>query len=92
MRKVLKYEILLVDEYQTLKLPCSSFFVHCGEQDGRLFAWFDTREDGQECEIYIQVFGTGHTIPDYPLAHMGSVQMKNGLVWHIYKRYSGEKE
>lgn len=73
--------------------------IHVGEQDGELFVWilhYDTSGNPYN-EFVFKVFGTGHSIeePTYfnsevsgtQQKHIGTVQMKNGLVWHIFEIY-----
>ncbi len=49
-----------------------------------MWAEVDTTQD-VIMETFI-VYGTGHAIiDDFAQTYIGTVQMNNGLVWHVYK-------
>jgi len=86
MRNVFKHPLQINDEVQIFCLPAESTVVHCGEQDGVLFIWVDGCIEGEYCDYAYRVIGTGHPIePEDGADHVGTVQMTNGLVWHIYE-------
>ena len=70
--------------------------VHVGEQDGELMIWMEnslTKGDAQgnqiprdepQIEVTIYVIGTGWPYSAGVGKHVGTVQMKNGLVWHVF--------
>jgi len=88
MKNVYKYTL---DKLATkLMLPCSAVVVHVGEQQGDVQIWVEVDLSHAEQERTFVIFGTGHNISDgdHSYLHMGSVQMSNGLVWHIYEELS----
>lgn len=87
MRTVYKYELTTTDDIQTLNLPRSHIILKFGEQNGRVVMWVDVRPGRDTVLKKFQIIGTGHDIGDYPAAWLDTVQMSNGLVWHIYNRF-----
>lgn len=39
-----------------------------------------------EVPVDIQIMGTGYSMPQVPLAFIGTVVMPNELVWHVFER------
>jgi len=91
MRAVYKYELEITGE-QVLRIPKGAQLNYFGEQNGKLFVWADVRDTNDLEDRVINIFGTGHPIGDHPYEWMGTVQMSNGLVWHIYEGCSGDTE
>ena len=85
MRTIYKYELSITDDIQTLNVPMAFNLLKFGEQDGRLVFWADIRPDNETQLKKFQVVGTGHEIGDYAALWLDTVQMSNGLVWHIYE-------
>lgn len=84
MITVYKYTLDIVGR-QELLIPQNAKILYVGEQQyGKITLWaqVDTIEDKIKLPIFI--FGTGHTIPSPDLKYIGTVQMTNGLVWHIF--------
>jgi len=85
MRTIHKYELSIIDDIQEFNLTNSYSINHFGEQDGKLMMWADIRTESVDHLTKIQVIGTGHDIGEYRASHLQTVQMSNGLVWHIYE-------
>jgi len=91
MRKIYKHRLKITDEIQVLTLPPDSIVVHCGEQEAGLYVWVDGDVDADEYIVVpFRIFGTGHLIKaasgaEEDASHVGTVQMSNGFVWHIYE-------
>ena len=72
--------------------------MHVGEQDGQLTVWIENsltrpdisgkqvpRDEEEKIEITLWAIGTGWSYPaDAAGRHIGTVQMNNGLVWHVF--------
>jgi hypothetical protein len=73
-------EILLSDDHEVL---------HVGEQDGQVMMWVKVRTSvGADLDHYkFRIIGTGEQFkPDEKNMHyIGTVQMKEGLVWHVFQ-------
>ena len=87
MRTIYKYELSLTDDIQTINLPRGAHILRFGEQDGQVVMWVDVRTDNEKDLHTFLIVGTGHDITDYPSVYLDTVQMSNGLVWHIYERF-----
>ncbi len=99
MRSVYKYAIPFGRSPTTLHLPENAKIVHAGEQEGTVVLWVEGRYDTTyiDSTLYVrqfQIFGTGHEIPrnsvdknitETRYQHRGTVQMADGLVWHVYE-------
>lgn len=72
-------------------------FMHVGEQNGELMVWMENslthsgkagwapRTPDEMIEVTFHAIGTGWTYENGELGfHMGTVQMSDGLVWHVY--------
>jgi len=89
MNKIYKYYIPFQDLHMdwTLALRKNSIVRHVGEQSGQVYIWVEIDEDfmfdTEERTFFI--VGTGQFI-DFNSEYIGTVQMENGLVWHVYER------
>jgi len=89
MNKIYKYNIPLPTLVREWRLPLynNSIVRHVGEQNGQVYIWVEIDEDFM-FDIKERTFfivGTGHYI-DNNSDFIGTVQMKNGLVWHVYEK------
>lgn len=57
--------------------------LHVGEQDGLVTIWNVSTEKAREFDAFAYV-GTGDEPPP-DCTHIGTVQMKSGSVWHVYR-------
>ena len=87
MRTIHKFELSLHDDIQKFNLPTGSQILKFGEQNGQVVMWVDLQTDNDTYLVKFQIIGTGHDIGDYPAHWLDTVQMSNGLVWHIYERF-----
>jgi len=85
-RIVYKYELSMTSDIQTFNLPTGCHIAHFGEQDGKIMMWVDHKLGLDKRLIKLQIIGTGHEIGDYIAIYLATVQMNDGLVWHIYER------
>ena len=73
--------------------------MYVGEQDGKLFIWMENsltrteaysgkqvkRNEDEKVDVEIYVIGTGWSYYSNKTGkYIGTVQMENGLVWHIF--------
>jgi hypothetical protein len=65
-------------------LPAEAKVIHVGEQKGLPVVWTKDIVPLLHTDYNIQIFGTGETPPE-DSEHVGSVQMTDGLVWHVFK-------
>lgn len=91
---IYKYEI---DFGKPTKMPVGAKILHVGQQGGRLFVWAivnpSARIVDRQLEILAtgQVLGTGETLTSFmAFDHLGTVQMADTLVWHVFD--GGETE
>jgi len=82
-RMICKY---LVTPYTEIKVPVGSSILHVGEQNGDIYIWFCIPVDEQE-SVVRNFFAkpTGCVFDDNVLKFIGTVQMVDGLVFHIFE-------
>ena len=89
MSKIFKYELKVVDE-QDLILPDGFKILSVQNQGERITLWALV-DDSAVCpksHVTFHIFGTGHLILDYIADnYVSTVQMGNGLVWHVFTHY-----
>lgn len=71
---------------QYVEMPASAMMLHVGEQYGELYVWAMVIPEATNVNYKFFVLGTGENIGHLEMASkfLGSVQMSNGLVWHIF--------
>ena len=83
MRRILKFQLGLIAAARVAAASPGDV-VHVGEQFGGLCAWVLV-DESQPAQASLVVRGTG----DYAYAgeeHVGTAQMSDGLVWHVFWR------
>lgn len=85
MRTIHKFKLATTGEIQEFHLPLGSAILKFGEQNGQVVMWVDVRTENNTYVKHLQIIGTGHDIGEYPSLWLDTVQMSNGLVWHIYE-------
>lgn len=88
MITIYKYKISKPDT--SFEVPGIIELLHFGEQNGELYVWakVNTDKEFSKTDLYkdrIVSVGTGHSIP-VGLIYRQTVQMSNGLVWHMYTK------
>lgn len=84
MRTIWKYELRITD-VQSVDLPGGSTPLSVGEQNGRLVLWAVVEPEARRWPYSIRIVGTGNPFPDANECYLiGTVQMSNGLVWHVF--------
>lgn len=64
----------------TQAMPESAQVVHVGQQGGVVVVWALVDPDAPKREVTLRVVATGEPFDGY---YLGTVQMPNGLVWHV---------
>ncbi|HID92537.1 MAG TPA: hypothetical protein EYP60_00440 [bacterium (Candidatus Stahlbacteria)] len=85
MKKIFKYKLKLVDQ-QKVVLPAQYQMLSVQEQDGKLVLWAMVPMNTPDTSTQIRIIGTGNLIEGDPLLDfIDTVQMPNGLVWHVFE-------
>ena len=89
-RIIYKYHLDLskIDSDALIQIDTPSTFkvLSVQPQGDDLMMWAMVSPDGQITRHYFEIIGTGHTIQRRPYTkrhYHGTVQMPNGLVWHV---------
>ena len=88
--KIFKYE-LPGYETEKLVLPQGSKVLSAGEQDGILCVWVQLNEQGPPMEFTFYIYHTGYDMRLLKLntAFVNTVQMRSGLVYHVFYKTEG---
>lgn len=80
-----KYRLRIEGGEQNISVPSPSpKVVHVGEQEGGLTVWVRHGVPGTAKQtLRLAVVGTGHPIADWGWTSVGTVQMRDGYVWHV---------
>lgn len=84
MRTIWKFEIPISDAF-SIPMPRAAKVLAVGEQNHGLVMWADVSTNQPKLPRRFSVRGTGNPIPHTYDAYIGTVQMSNGLVWHVYE-------
>lgn len=82
---IYKYTLGELDDEVTILMPRDATLFHVGEQAGNLTIWAGVNTEKSLVKRAIRIVGTGHPIDDFS-GFIGTVQMLNGLVWHVFDR------
>lgn len=87
MKTVYKYP-LQITSYQKVGMHQHAQVLHVGAQGNQLFLWALIEDQLPGQERHIRIYGTGHEIDQsMVLNHLGTVQMPDGCVWHVFEEY-----
>lgn len=68
-------------------LPRGAKFLAVQTQHENPQMWFEVETDRPTQDRTFMIVGTGHSMPDDELLHLGTFQMQGGaLVFHLYER------
>ena len=87
MKRIYKYPLQTIG-ISDVQMPGggTAKMLYVGEQDNVLYVWAEVDTDFDLQEVKIEVIGTGWDIDDtLRRDYISTVQMRNGLVWHIYR-------
>lgn len=65
-------------------LPKGAEILHVGEGHGDLYVWAIVDPSAPIVPRKIEVLGTGWNLGEAEVEFLGTVQMANGLVWHLF--------
>lgn len=85
--KIFKYPLVQdPTSLQTVEMPDNALMLHAGEQYGELYVWAMVIPEATKVNYKFFVIGTGENMDHLEMSckFLNSVQMSNGLVWHIF--------
>jgi hypothetical protein len=84
MKAVYKYRVHPYEEFTLL--PDGAKILSVGEQDESIYIWALVNPAIlAQTPRRIRAYGTGHPIEDGERVFIGTVQMRNGLVFHFFE-------
>jgi hypothetical protein len=72
-----------------IDMPAGASILSCGEQDGELCVWALCDPDAPKVGRYVAAINTGRQMPSPTGEFIGTVQMPNGIVWHLFESHEG---
>jgi len=85
MNTIWKFPLAVTDE-QSVIMPEGAEILCAEVQHEQLCLWALVNPDAPKQRRIIEVFGTGHDMPDGCRKYIGTVQMMHGsLVWHVFE-------
>jgi len=84
--RIYKYELVADRGTSFVMMPIGARAISAGEQSGRLYVWAEAclSEPLEQRRFLVQP--TGYIdLPPMPLKFIDTVQMQDGLVWHVYE-------
>lgn len=87
MKTIYKFELEITDD-QTIDLYQDYYYLGVAEQNGTLCLWALVDTESAKVPMKIRIFGTGHPFREEAneyLVPLGSVVMREGFVWHVFK-------
>jgi hypothetical protein len=85
MKTIWKWNIAVTDR-QTVNIPEGGEILDVQVQGASMCIWVLVNPDAQAKPRTLYVYGTGHTLPDYPGRYVGTFQIAKGsLVFHLFE-------
>lgn len=81
---IFKY-ILIIANRQKVPFPIGAKILSVQVQYEKLCIWAQVDEFADVEEIIFRIYGTGGEVPLIEQKYIGTVQMNDGLVWHLFK-------
>ncbi len=82
-RKIHKYK--LEKQAEAIRIPHGGKVIHAGAQGGEVYVWVEFEaETHHQRELSYVVVPTGGAFNAQGMIHFKTIQMSNGLVWHLY--------
>ncbi len=83
-KTIFKFPINTLAESQNILMPRGGIIRSAQYQSGILCLWAEVDRLAPMEDRFIEIFGTGHAIPEADRTFIGTVQ-QGSLVWHIYE-------
>ncbi len=87
MRKTVWKFPLPITDHVSIPMPRGAKILHVEAQDDQPHIWALVDSLAELVPRHFKVFGTGHPIDDeiHVGQHVGTLQLRNGLVWHVFE-------
>jgi hypothetical protein len=85
LNTIWKYILVIIDE-QIIHISINHRFLTVAEQNGHLVLWVMIEQGMGFCPATILIRGTGNPLTGREGQHLGTVVMRNGLVWHVFNK------
>lgn len=84
MKTIHKYTLGVTDT-QVILMPINAEIVSIQNQNDTITLWAIVDTNTNIEQVTFSIYGTGHPITGMDERYIGTVQMDNGLVWHVLK-------
>lgn len=68
-----------------ITIPKGAMFRYLGTQGSDIVIWYECEPAAPTFDLKLRIFGTGFNGLEDVGDYLGTVQMSNGMVWHIYE-------
>lgn len=82
MKTIHKYKLDITD-FQNVSMPSLHKVLSAQEQNGEICVWAWVNTETPSVNKIFAVFGTGNPVDIEGWRFIDTVQMPNGLVWHV---------
>lgn len=83
MKTIWKYEIPFTGDF-ALEIPDDCTFLSVQLQNGKPMMWLQVDTSNETVPMKFCAYGTGWEMPEEPGDYLGTYQLNNGLVFHLY--------
>ncbi len=86
MSRIIYKKTLRIEDRCYVSMQQNSTVVHAEEQDEEIVIWYLCNSEEPKVQHLFSIQGTGWPLPEFVSSkqYFRTVQMKNGLVWHIF--------
>ena len=86
MTKIFKYTLYVTDR-QTIQMPIVYEILSIQNQGDTMTIWALVDTAFEITDVVFYIYGTGHDVHHNHGGsnYVGTVQMNNGLVWHVFR-------
>lgn len=67
-----------------IQMPAGYEIISAQNQNEKIVIWAIVSAGNPLVDVWIAIYGTGFTIPNRNEMFIATVQMSNGLVWHLF--------
>lgn len=82
--RIFKY-ILTISSKQTIEIPRGFRILSVQNQNNNITLWCLIDDENGPTDVNFRIYATGQSCGMSVENYIGTVQMNNGLVWHIFK-------
>jgi hypothetical protein len=83
-KTIYKYTIDQTPGGSIFQMPAGWEIISAQEQDGSICIWAIVDPEKKPTDVWIAIYGTGSPLRNINQQFIATVQMNDGLVWHLF--------